>query len=74
MFFVFFFIYIKIINQYYKKHKENLRKEAGERYQNFLKKKKTKDEKRPKKYIKTLLKKKKKKVSSLGAKAKASWV
>ena len=70
----FLYIYIKIINQYYKKHKENLQKEVRERYQNFSKKKKTKDEKRPKKYIKTLLKKKKKKVSSLGAKAKASWV
>ena len=39
-------------NNYYQKRKKKLGKEAYERYQIFLKKKKTKEEKRPKKDIK----------------------
>ena len=38
---------------YYQKHRRKLQKEARERCQNFLKKKKTKDEKGPQEYIKT---------------------
>ena len=45
-----------MVNKYYQKHKEILRKEARERYQIFLKKKKIKGEKRFEKDIKILLK------------------
>ena len=48
-------------NNYYQNHKENPRKEAGERYQNLSEEEKDKRQKRPKKDIKILLKKKKKK-------------
>ena len=33
--FINFFLYIKITNNYYQKHKERLRKEAREKYQNL---------------------------------------
>ena len=46
-----------MVNNYYQKHKERLRKEARERsFKTFLKKKKIKYEKRLKKDIKILLK------------------
>ena len=48
-----------MVKMYYQKHKEIIRKEARERYQMFLKKKKTKGKKRPEKDIKVLLKKEK---------------
>ena len=35
-------MYIKITNTYYQKHKESLRKEARERYQNFSEEQKQK--------------------------------
>ena len=34
-FFVKFFVYIKMVNKYYQKHKEILQKEARERHQNL---------------------------------------
>ena len=40
--FMIFFLYIKMANEYYQKHKERLWKEAQERYQNQIKKKKKK--------------------------------
>ena len=53
-------------NNYYQKHKQRLRKEAHEKYQNLSEEeKKTKGERRPKKDIKSLLKKKKKKSISI---------
>ena len=51
-----FFLYIKMLNNYYQKHKENLQKEACERYQNLSLKEKDKRQKRPEKHIKILLK------------------
>ena len=33
--FIIFFLYIKMTTNYYQKHKEKLRKEAQERYQNL---------------------------------------
>ena len=30
-----FFLYLKMVNKYYQKHKEKLRKEAREKYQNL---------------------------------------
>ena len=33
--FIIFFVYIKMVNKYYQKHKEKLRKEAREKYQNI---------------------------------------
>ena len=47
----------------YQKYNENLQKEATERYQNVLKKKKTKGKKGSEKDIKILLKKTKKEAS-----------
>ena len=35
-----FFVYIKMVNKYYQKHKEKLRKEAREIYQNISEKEK----------------------------------
>ena len=49
-----------MVNNYDQTRKERLRKEARERYQIHLKKKKIKGEKRLEKDIKNLLKKKKK--------------
>ena len=37
-----FFLYIKMLNNYYQKHKEKLRKEACERYKNLSEKEKDK--------------------------------
>ena len=48
-------------NKYYQKHKEKLRKEAREIYQNLSEEEKTKGEKRAKKGIKILLNIKKEK-------------
>ena len=45
-------------NKYYQKHKERLRKEGRRKYQNFLKKKRTKRKKRSKKDIKIFLRNK----------------
>ena len=42
-------------NKYYQKHKERLRKDARERYQNLSKEEKERRQKRSKKYIKILL-------------------
>ena len=42
---IFFFLYIKMTNNYYQKHKEQLRKEARERYQNLSKEEKDKKQK-----------------------------
>ena len=53
-----------MVNKYYQKYKERLRKTAKDYVKYikiFLKKKKTKSEKRPEKDIKILLKKKKRK-------------
>ena len=41
-----------MINKYYQKHKENLQKEARERYQNFSKKKRQNAKKGPRKISK----------------------
>ena len=54
-----------MVNNYYQKHKERLRKEVRERYKNLPKKKKEKGEKRPEKDIKISLKKKNKKGVSI---------
>ena len=51
-----FFLYIKMLNNHYQKHKEKLQKEACERYQNLSLKEKDKRLKRPEKHIKILLK------------------
>ena len=51
-----FFLYTKMLNNYYQKHKEKLQKEACERYQNLSLKEKDKRQKRPEKHIKILLK------------------
>ena len=51
-----FFLYIKMLNNYYQKRKEKLQKEACERYQNLSLKEKDKRQKRPEKHIKILLK------------------
>ena len=42
---IFFFLYIKMTNNYYQEHKEQLRKEARERYQNLSKEEKDKKQK-----------------------------
>ena len=54
-----------MVNKYYQKHKENLRKEAPERYQNLSEEEKDKGKKRLEKDVKILLKKKKKKGVSI---------
>ena len=41
-----FFPHIKIVNKYYQKNKEKLRKKVRERYQNLFKQKKIKDKKK----------------------------
>ena len=43
--FINFFLYIKITNNYYQKHKERLRKEAREKYQNLSEEEKGKRQK-----------------------------
>ena len=40
------FVYMKMANKYYQKHKEKLRKEARERYQNLSEKKRKKGKKK----------------------------
>ena len=40
--FIIFFLYVKIVNNYYQKHKERLRKEARERCQNLSEEEKKK--------------------------------
>ena len=59
-FFVKFFVYMKMVNKYYQKHKEILQKGACERHQTFLKRKKIEGEKWSEIDIKILLKKNKK--------------
>ena len=49
-----------MVNKHYQKHKERLRKEAHERYENLSKEEKIKGEKKLEKDIKISLKKKKK--------------
>ena len=61
----FFFVYINVVNKYYQKHKENLGKEAPERYQDLSEEEKDKGKKRLEKDVKILLKKKKKKGVSI---------
>ena len=51
-----FFLYIKMLNNYYQKHKEKPQKVACERYQSFSLKEKDIRQKRPEKQIKILLK------------------
>ena len=51
---------MKMGNKYYQKHKERLRKQTCERYQNLHEEEKDKRQKKLKKDIKILLKKKKK--------------
>ena len=51
---------MKMVNNFYQKHKERLWKEACERYSNISEKEKEKGEKRLEKDIKILLEKKKK--------------
>ena len=60
-----FFLYVKMVNKHYQKHKERLWKEAQERYENLSKEEKTKGEKKLEKDIKLSLKKKKKKGVSI---------
>ena len=62
---IIFFLFVKIANNYYQKHKEKLQKEAGKTYQNLSEEGKEKDEKRPKKDMKISLKNKKKKSVSI---------
>ena len=45
-FLIIFFAYIKMVNKYYQKHKERLRKEARERYQNLSEEEKDKRQKK----------------------------
>ena len=52
-------MYIKKSNNYYQKHKEKLRKEACEKYQNLSEEETTKGKKRLEKDIKIQLKMKK---------------
>ena len=48
----FFFLYIKMTNNYYQKQKERLQKEALEKYQNLFEEKKDKRQKKTsKKYL-----------------------
>ena len=54
--FINFFLYIKIANNYYQKHKEKLQKESRKRYQNLS------EEETEKRRNKNLSEKKKKKV------------
>ena len=42
VFFIIFFLYVKMVNNYYQKHKERLRKEARERCQNLSEEEKKK--------------------------------
>ena len=42
VFYNFFFVYIKVVNKYYQKHKENLQKEGRERYENLSEEEKEK--------------------------------
>ena len=49
-----------MVNKYYKKNKEKLRKETRERYQNLSEEEKEKDERRLETDIKIFLKKKRK--------------
>ena len=60
----FFFLYIKITNNDYQKHKERLRKEAREKYQNLSDEEKDKRQKRTQERYQILLKKKQKKTES----------
>ena len=54
MCFTIFFLYINVTNNYYQKHKEKLRKEACERYQNlFEEKKKQRAKKCPRQILKS---------------------
>ena len=46
MFFIIFFLHIKMVNKYYQKHKESLRKESRERYQNLAEEDKDKRRKK----------------------------
>ena len=41
-----FFLYIKMVNNYYQKHEERLRKEAREKYQNLSEKENGKRQKK----------------------------
>ena len=58
------FLYIEMVNKYYQKHKERLRKETRERYQNLSEDEQDKKQKKLEKDINILLKKKKKKGNS----------
>ena len=42
VFYNFFFVYIKVVNKYYQKHKENFQKEGRERYENLSEEEKEK--------------------------------
>ena len=42
VFYNFFFVYIKVANKYYQKHKEKLQKEGRERYENLSEEEKEK--------------------------------
>ena len=42
IFFIIFFLYIKMTNKYYQKHKERLQKEARKKYQNLFEEEKEK--------------------------------
>ena len=60
-----FFQCIELVNEYQRKHKEKLRKEAHERYQNLSEEEKEKRAKIPKADTKIFLKKKKKESVSI---------
>ena len=63
-----------MLNKYYQKNKERLRKEARERYQNLLKNKTIKGEKSLEKDIKILQKNKKKKGVSIIKNVKRTYL
>ena len=60
-----FFLYVKVVNKYYQKHKEKLQKEVRERYQNLSDEEKDKRRKKARERYKIFLKKKKKKGISI---------
>ena len=65
LFIYFFCVYIKLVNKYYQKFKERLRKAASEEYENLFEKKRKKVEKRYERDIKLSLKKKNKSCMSI---------
>ena len=67
-------MYVKRVNKYYQKHKEDSEKKHVKDIKIYLKKKKTKAKKRPEKDIKILLKKKAKKGISITGNVSRSYL